>query len=396
MKRLDQLGDTDFRELHLFSKLYALPGYVKQADARALHDEEVYRELPPTAFADPRFKQFPTTTRAETWLSYAHFLHKQGEMPQKIADWVRQRLQRAADYHGIRPDIQALEAKYAELHREELDRLPDSAFALVVLSDGRKERRYPLRNLEEVKAAAEWLLQYRDQLVYRDRRTIAGKILEKAAQFGADLSTDTMETLQRIAGLGAYDPEEAAGMLADRAKAAWRNVRPGLREAVAKLAKTVRANPHLADDPEAVRGLCETIDQFDRHVKIAGKYDEDLPRPEDVFCRITETRRQREEAFVKSAVTLANGSVFRAGQFQALRPADVQDLLGEDVARAVSDGMDVVPEKMAAVAASLDRQDADALETILREAGQEPTIKSSAAPNGIAGHLARIYANARP
>lgn len=393
MKRFDQLGDTDFRELHYFAQLYEMPAYVKEADARALHDEEAYQALPPTAFADPRSKQFPTTTRAETWLSYTHFLHKQGEMPEKIARWIRARLEKAVDYHGIRQDIQELETKYAAVHADNLSRLPDSAFALVVESDGRKERRYPLRNLEEVKAAADWLLLYRDQLLYRDRRTIAGKILEKAAQYGADLSNETMETLQRIAGRGTYDPEEAAGMLADRAKAAWRNVVPGLREAVTKLAETVRTNPHLAEDPETVRGLCETIDQFDRHVKIAGKYDEELPRPEDVFCRITETRRQQEEAFVKSAVMLSNGAVFQAGQFEALRPSDIQDLWGADLARTVCDGIEVVPEKLAAVAANLDRQDADALTLLLREAGQFPiaTGRPSSAELRV---LARIHANA--
>lgn len=181
-------------------------------------------------------------------------------------------------------------------------------------------------------------------------------------------------------------------MLADRAKAAWRNVVPGLREAVTKLAETVRVNPHLTDDPEAVRALCETIDQFDRHVKIAGKYDDELPRPEDVFCRITETYRQREQAFVKNAVMLSNGAVFQASQFAALRPVDIQDLWGEDIARTVCHGIDVVPEKLAAVAANLDRPDAEALTLLLWEAGQFPVATGRPSTSELQV-LARIHAN---
>ena len=61
-------------------------------------------------------------------------------------------------YWGIKAAVDALKARYDELHKNADDRLPDSDFAYVWQADnGVKHRHWRMKNAREVKAAAEAL-----------------------------------------------------------------------------------------------------------------------------------------------------------------------------------------------------------------------------------------------
>jgi len=378
----DQTADVNLRELYYYSKLYDLPEYVKQADAAALCDSASHRELPSTMFADVKDRRFPINTKAATWLSWLHFVEKKAELHPKIAGWIEDRLEQFARYHGIEPDVAGLREKHAELHRDGLAQLPDSTFALVWAGEnGTKERRYPLRNPKEVQAAATWFEQYRDHFAFPDRQTIATKILDKAAALGAMLGDELDDVLQRQAGRGVYDPQEAAAMLRNRAKAAVTNCSQEMRQGMLKLAEAVESTPQLAMDPATTAELCKTVDMFDRTTKLAGRYDADgLSRPEDVLFRGT---LKAAAQFVKDAVELTNGAVFEQDQLGKLTLRDVRDLFGEELAGAVSDGLEVHPEKMATLARTLPRPDADTLERLMAEAGERPRAKQAGTREGL-------------
>lgn len=354
-----------------------MPQYVKEAAAAELCSKEAYAEAPSSVFANVVSRMFPGDSKAATWLSWAHFLDKRAEMHPKIARWTEERLTKFARLHGIAGDVEAMRQKRAEACKDGYEDLPDSMFALVTLNDnGQRERHYPLRNAAETTKAAEWLAAYREHFDFEDRNQIAENILEKAAQYGAALPEETRQTLERHAGRGLGDPREIAGMIRNRCKAATVNMSTEIREGLEKLASAVADNPKLATEPTVMLELCRTVDRFDQNVKFAGRYTDSLPMPEDVVFKHSV---RATSTLVKNAVALTNGAVFEVPQFGHLRPEDIQDFLGNDIARAVTNGLTQInAEKMATAASVLSVPEADVLEGLLLDCGQRPLVKQSA------------------
>ena len=152
-KVLDQSGDLNFRELHQYVRMYDFPEFAKTAELSEIvgPDEEKAR-----FYADVRIPhQFPCHTKAATYVSYLYFLEKQSQVSPKVKGHIQERLDKFAGYWGIEGDVSGLAEAAVELHKEAEH--PDASYAIVwATNDGRKERRYPIRNELEVKAAAEW------------------------------------------------------------------------------------------------------------------------------------------------------------------------------------------------------------------------------------------------
>lgn len=370
---LDQVDDRNHQDLHQFSRVYSLPEYVKQASTSQTC--EVQPDLPSTAFADMSRRKFPCHTKAACYISTMFFLEKRGGLHPNTVAQVAQRLQKFANHWGIQKDVSDLMVKHSQHHTTSLDSLPDSSFALVWAGDdGSKERRYPLRNSMEVKVAATWFDQYRDRFIFADRQRMAEKILEKAAEFGAGLSEDLDDMLEKQAGHGVYDPVEAAQMIRDRSKIITASAE--VKEGFVKLAQQVETNPLLAEDLTTTANLAATIDQLDRTFGLVGKYSAKIPRPEDVLFKGT---LKTARAWVKNACVTLTGAIYEKSQFAKLSVAHIHDLLGDDIARAVTSGIRVDPEKMAEVASTLPLGDAVVLDRIMASIGQAPAPKSAAA-----------------
>lgn len=381
----DQVSDLHHRELALFSRLYAFPAYVKQASI----DETCSPQgLPSTAYADARDRKLPVHTKAATFLSWLFFLEKRSEIHPVLRDYIEGRLTKQAEYWGIQGDVQSLREKHAALNNDVTGELPDSSFAIVWAgSNGTKERHYPLRNTMEVKLACEALANHRDMFRFIDRQVIAQKVMAKAAEFGTRLSDDEQEMLQKIAGQGLYDPKQCAAQILHRVKLARRDIGADLAQGMEKSAMEVANNPMIAMDPAACTSLCEMLDTFDRMSGLNTKYAEGLPRPEDVVFAASLTTAAD---FVKSACELVTGTVFTKEQFSKLALADVRDVLGSDIADAVSLGIKVDPEKMAEVASTFDRGLAQTLENLMSEAGQMPVLQHSKSASFSASELADL------
>lgn len=367
---LDQTGDVTRQDLHRFAKLYVFPTYVKQADtAKTLNHDE---SLPSTAYADVRFRQFPCHTKAATWVSCLFFLEKQAELHPKIAEFISERLAGFADDWGIAKDIRELREKVAEVNREHL---PDSAYMRVwVDTSGNKQRDYPLRSAMEVKAAADWFGQHRYHFPFDERKVMASRLLEKANAFAASLDDNVDEMLERQAGRGTYAPEKVAEALRDRALVP--GCLPELAEGLRKLAQTVESNPYLATCPDSAAGLCATVDTFDRATGLVEAYGPLIPPPEDlVFATAYKTAR----AAIDESCMLITGAVYNKNDFSRLKVAEIRDAFGDVVADDVANGLMVDPDKMAEVAATFPRPDAQLLDNVLTENAIFPMLKHATA-----------------
>lgn len=369
---LDQTADTSRRDLHRYSKLYSFPEYVKQASATQVCDPP--KDLPSTVYADVRYRQFPCHTKAATWLSYLYFLEKKADMHEKIAGWIEDRLNQFTNYWGLSGDIQQLREKHAALHEE--DPLPDSVFMLVQASDnGIKERKYPLTSPAAVKQAAEWFNQYRFHWPYEDRVVMANKLIDNARREKVGFSDDIDEMLEKQAGRGCYNPADAARHIRNRIKAAAK-VTPEFRDRMEKLASSVETAPGLAMDPDHCQMLCKTLDYFDRMTHLSGKYSSAIPCPEDVVFPAT---WKIAKAFVNDGCSLTTGSVYNRDDFAKLALSEVRDLFGDEIAREVSNGLVVDAEKMAELAATFPRPDAQMFDRMLSDNGIAPIVKQAVA-----------------
>lgn len=365
----DQYADPNGVELARLAKLYAFPDFVKSASVERVLTPQ---EHPPHIYADPVHRQFPCHSAAATWLSGLYFEEKQAEYHPKDQKLIRQRLNGFVSFHGIRPAYDQMVARHAELYKTADDQLPDSAFALVWADDtGAKQRDYPLRNAKEVQAAARWLHEYRDHWPFAGRHVIATKILEKAAQFGASLA-GLEEFMEKQAGRGVCDPAEVQAMIRDRALLAQGEERAGIE----KLAETFNKMSRLHFVPEVLIKLAETMDTIDRGLGLTGKYTERIKRPEDVLFKAT---------FTKAAAELANhcqlqtGTIYSKDTLAKVALDDVQSLFGQDFAQQVRRGLDIDPEKLAAVASTLPRPDAQLFDAMMNDVGLHPQAEKAAA-----------------
>ena len=106
------------------------------------------------------------------------------------------------------------------------------------------------------------------------------------------------------------------------------------------------------------------------------KYSLAVPRPEDTIFAAS-LRIARE--FIKNACVLTTGSIYDRNQFSKLSVSDVASLFGSELAEAVSDGILVSPKKMAKLAHTLPRPDAEVLDRLMTQMGQQPIRKEAQA-----------------
>lgn len=365
---LDPANDKNKAELVKIAQRYDFPQFVRDADLETTMAPET---IAVTAYADPVHKKYACHSAPATWLSAVYFHEKSAEYHPSEQVKICERFKRFSDYFGIRPAYDAIVKRANELRGS--DQLPDSSYAYVWQSkDGVKERYYPMTNSLQVKTAAEWLNSNYDRIPFIDRNKIAGKILDKAARYGADMGEALTEFIEKQAGLGIPDPPEVCRMLENRAKLARKQEQ---RDAITKLAAAVRTTPHTALQPRELLKLAAIVDLIDHNIGLKGKYSDLIPRPEDVIFKISYIKAAAD---IAELCTLQTGNAYAKSQFSKLAREDVVSLFGTDFADEVCRGFDIDPEKIAEVAHTLPRPDAELLERLMSEAGQHPQLGKSA------------------
>lgn len=370
----DQTVDLNGQELHRIYSVYPLPDFVKNASQQDICGDD---SLPPHLFADITRRRYPIHSGSATIISSIFFHEKKAEMNGHQAAMVEANLNKAAEYFKVAGYVRRLSEKVASTMAVGGE-LPDNVFAIVFDAvDGTKERHYPMRNAPEVKTAATWLKDHRDELPFEDRRKIADKILIKAAEFGAGLP-EHRHMLEKMAGLGACSGKDAAKLIRTRILAAGHTHQPSdLQQELEKLAVLCEENPTTIHHFNPLTQIAEVVDQFDREHGLHRNYDDIIERPEDVLFAVTG----------KAAATVANdivgnalvGNYYKKADLQKLPVRDLADNLGEDFANAVSTaGAWIDVEKLARIVPTLPLGDAELFDEVAAAAGIHPfAIKSA-------------------
>ncbi len=371
----DQTLDLNGQELHRILSVYPLPDFVKNASQADICGGD---DLPPHLFADITRRRYPVHSGPATVVSCIFFHEKRAEINKHQAAMIERKLNKAAEYFKVAGYVRRLTEKVAEAITYDETSLPDAVFAIVFDgTDGTKERHYPLRNIHEVKTAAAWLKDHRDELPFLDRRQIADKILTKAAEFGAGLP-DHRYMLEKMAGLGACSGKDAAKLIRTRIYAAGNTHQPSdLQVELEKLAKLCEDSPQAIHHFSSLTKIAEIVDQFDQETGLHRKYDDVIERPEDVLFAVTEkAAAEVDNEIVGNALT---GNYYKKADLQALPIRDLADNLGKDFAQEVSTaGAWVDMDKLASIVPTLPLGDAELFDEVVAAAGIRPFATKSA------------------
>lgn len=366
---MDQIADKTGDDLVRLAKLHEFPEFVKSA---SMDQTLTPQNLAVTVYADPVNKLYPCHTAASTWLSSLYFGEKKAAYASEESARVQERLDHYSQYWRISGDVNQMQERSEALHKEAAAELPDDAYAWVWRDeDGNKDRKLPLRNAVEVKRACEWLHSYRDDIPFRDRNVVANKILEKAGEFGASVG-EHGEFLEKQAGRGVCNPAEVVGMLKGRSTLAQN---PEQKTQILKLAETISSSPREALQPDMLVKLADTVDSIDRGLGIVRNYSNAVPRPEDVIFKATFTKAAAE---VHQHCSMTSGTVYDKNSLSKLGLDDLRSVFGDDFANEVGKGFDIDVEKLAEVAHTLPRPDAELFDNLCRECGISPALTKGA------------------
>lgn len=369
---LDQTRDLSGRETHRLLSLYPAPDFVKSANHEKIcgDPELLQRHM----YADPYNKLYPCHTAPATWMSSLFFAEKRAEFDDAAAQAIQEKLDKAAEYFGIRGLINQAQEKVAADMSNDLNKLDDNNFAIVWAGDnGQTERHWPLRNATEVKFAAAHFEKYRDDFTFEDRNKIANKILDKALEYGARIG-EQEQILECTAGRGMCAAKIAAEMLRERALLAKRS-HSTLSAELSKLAEIVESNPDDARTEDCRLKLASVVDGFDRETKLFRLYDNGLARPEEVLFGVTE---KVARDFTNQYVQTTTGNVYALDDLEKLAVEEVRSWMGDDFVDAVSDGgVYMSRDKLAAIVPTLDRGMAATLDRLVSDSSGGPAMKAA-------------------
>lgn len=364
---------TPIKDLYRISKLYSLPEFVKKASDSQIYPKDTDVADPRSVYAWPKKEMYPVHTPAATWISAASFYDSPPNTSNSELDLIGRRIKEAALYFGIEKHVEEVE-KHAKANRDySLQNEPDDVFALVWTSEtGEKQRMIPLRNSQEVKTAAEWFVNYRDDFLYKDRKKIASKIL--AADKGV-LDEDTREVMRKHAGYGFCAPSRAANLVRRRALCV-----PGkektAREGLNKIAAAITKDPKMILNSKTRFKLAEVIDEIDNKLALKSRYDEGLPRAEDILFELS---LEKMSEVNEEHVRLTSGAVYKKADLEKISLSTLRKHFGDDFAEDVSDdGLYVNREKLAVIMRTLPRNDAEMIERLLEDSNIEPVAKEAA------------------
>lgn len=358
----DHTQDFSGAEQHRLTQLFPPPDYVKQASDGDKHGDPSV--LVDVNYAHPQHRLYPVHTKSATWMSALFFQEHGNKLPWEVGTVVRDRIKRAATFWGIEPDVMRLwdsMTKSASLVESDL---PDTAFALIWHDEsGHKQRSYPLRNASEVTKAAQWFDAYRSDFVFQDRHKIANNIMRRAAELNVRVEYPSIE---KSAGFG-YCTAGDIRKAWDHRDRLSRLRYPEFAKKAAELAAMDLTD--IVGDAETLHKVASHMADFDVETGLVPQYAHGLRLPEDyLFCLTEGVIRD----FADRHVMLPTGDVYEKAALAAIPAHRIRQMLGDELANQLTDGVFSDAEKMAASVNSISAPDADRLMKLAAEFGIEP------------------------
>jgi hypothetical protein len=342
-------------------QLYPAPPFVKNANHQALIGDT--ESLPDVAFAGPS-KTFPVHTKAAAWLSAAFAAYNTDKAPAEELDAVKNNLRKAAKYWRIEDEVEQLFATHKVAASAAV------VHALEYTQDGVLKRAFPMRNSQEVRAAANILQQYHSKLAFDIRQQAASRILDQAVVYCVDgLDNDY---LAKQAGYGHAPADWIAEQWHKRAVFV-RSTQPEIADQLDMLAQSVLANGSDARDMSVRLKMASVMDGIDETHKLRDLYGTELASPEETMFHIT---YKAASDLSGDLIPLATGDTFTKTALAKVTSDVLSDWFGQDMLDEVADPLfdNIDLEKLASVAKTLPRGDAATFKLMMHSIDQEPVL----------------------
>lgn len=371
MKVTDQNSDLNGQRTHRLTTLCQIPEFVKNASDSNLYKSD---SLPLRCFGDPINKLYNCQTKEATWLSTLFFLDNLNEDKYTIreAATIGARLDKFAEYFDIKNDIKELKNQFKEASTDDLFKVPNEDFALLLKTADKLERHYPIRNKNELEEAIAYLDTYKDTIPYIYRQKMASNILAKAEELNHELS-DTV-FLEKTAGYGICSSEDIVNLLDSRInilKKVGNTVE--LQTSLSEMIQTCKAAE--VKDNSSLYKIANIVDSIDKDYNLHNFYDDNFKRPEDILFGTT---IKIAEQLLKENCPLTTGTIYKIADFKNINLDDLEGLLGKDFADSVSiGGIATSPDKLAEIVTTLPRNDAELFDKLLSSIGIKPVAKEA-------------------
>lgn len=339
---MDQRQDLNGAQRHTLLQLVDVPAFVKQASEDQIAGPA---DMPQRLFADDTNSRWPIHSAPATWMSALFLAANGSQLSHKQAAALQASILKQAEYFGVRPAVEGVQNQLTAAFSEQLLTLPDSDFMFVWQDElGNSTRQYPMRNVKEAHAAADYLQTHADTFLLPDRRQMARKLLNKVAAFGIRLDPERVEWFEKNAGYGMCAAEEVKQQLLARCKLSKR-LPADERSDLIKLAEHLGGLGSTWSQNGRADEVADLLDELDRKAQLTHHYGQGLMRPEELVYGVTQTKLaeygerhielrsgdvyDREDLRKLSATTLrrALDTVYHDRVFDPLGDVRFQDLL---------------------------------------------------------------------
>lgn len=225
--------------------------------------------LSDSCFAYQSMRKYPIHTKEAACNSYQEFSKEASCYPKALAESIKERFQKAAEYHEI--DLESLTKEASADPRETI------TFKGV---DGNITMS-KIASANDIPAAINKILEYREVTKRANLQEAAKYVIWSAANTDFDLDSDEMRKIAHIAGLGVGDREQIQSEFEKRATL---NILDGeSKDAFWKFASDLK---ELSDEDFYSEGnlnkMCSILEEIDTLYDNTHKYGTQLKRPEDV------------------------------------------------------------------------------------------------------------------
>lgn len=287
------MNDVNYHKMSRLLAVTGRPEYVKVASEHV--------DCPVNGYADPIRKLYPCHTKEATFLSFLNGIDRGADSEQITA------IRKYARFWNIEQDCADAEAKLAD-DRAELstDDLPDHDFALVQQHGTQLVRKYAAFDPSTTVDAAIAFYENRTLYPLAWRKQASVSLLERAERFDAHLPAYVSEYLHKAAGYAVATP----GAIDDAIVARMNLTPAGDRESLSKMASVLNAiaeDENLRYNTDLVSEVLDTMDSYDREIKLAQHYSTGrCPLPEEMLT-LTETDLKKYAGCNRRIVSLVNG-----------------------------------------------------------------------------------------
>jgi len=289
---MDQVQDTNQRELYQLSTVLDFPEFVKQASQPTTSD---VAGLPSRAFADQTNRRFPFHDRANTWLSMAYFSKCAGDYSAQDRAVVARNLATAA--HMWKIDLPTMRP---------MEKQASTGIRIQYRIGDQTHDEATVTTADELLKVAQDAIDSPQRYPWQMRRDVCRQALNAAPVLKAQFSAPMHVLLEKGAGNGVGALDDALEAIQQR-QSVVRNSRPELIEPLEHLkghCKTAARRGLLSGDMlDKTAGM---LDAVDRLVGAHKKYSPGFQPPER---KLYGTTMSQVDGFNKQAVQIPSGQL---------------------------------------------------------------------------------------